>query len=95
MLVHKAGSCARKEKASRTTVTGMLGAFGKMNLTCSNLPLINQFSARPTLEETSPCQCSGREMERGGEGKDLTILYHCVDRQLDDILWLVMVQGSM
>lgn len=33
----------------RTTVIGMLGAFGKMNLTSSNFPLRRQFSASPTL----------------------------------------------
>lgn len=94
MLVHKARSCAEGE-AYHTTVTGILGAFGKMNLTCSNLPLNSQFSARPILEETSRCQCSGREMEKEEWGKELTILYHCVDRQPEDIISLVMVQGSV
>lgn len=35
--------------AIRTTVIGIVGAFGKTNLTSSNLPRLRQFSARPIL----------------------------------------------
>lgn len=34
-----------------TTVMGILGAFGKMNLTSSNLPRLRQDSASETLME--------------------------------------------
>jgi hypothetical protein len=39
-----------------TTEIGMLGAFGKTNLTSSNFPLRRQFSAKPTLQQTEPYQ---------------------------------------
>lgn len=39
----------------RTSVMGMLGAFGKMNETSSNLLRLRQFSARKILRVLAAC----------------------------------------
>lgn len=43
----------------RTTVIGMVGAFGKMKATSSNFPLLRQFSARLTLMRVNGLVASG------------------------------------
>jgi hypothetical protein len=76
----KAGSMGDQGRGfrARTTVMGMLGAFGKMNLTSSNLPLLRQFSARLTLRTDRKTSVAVDWLSRRRRNLWLTSLCRCL-----------------